>query len=338
MKAAIIERPGTIRVSDVETPRATRPDEVLVKVMASGICGTDVHIFHGEYLGSYPMTPGHEFSGVVEAVGSAVKRFTPGSRVAVEPNIPCDNCAACLSNRQNFCENWQAVGVTRPGAMAAYVLAPEKVVFDAGSIPFDQAAFMEPLSCVLHGIESVGIRMGDSVAVIGTGPIGMLLIRTSRAWGAARFTVAELSEQRLAAARRDGVDVAVTDVASLPSDRFDVVIDATGAPPVLAQAVRLARPGGRILMFGVSPQGRTAVIEPFQVFRKGLSIFASFTSRRNSLQALALIAAGRVRVDDLVSHRMPLDGLEAGIRKIEDKNENAMKVMIFPNGGSHGDS
>ncbi len=183
MKAAIIEKPLSISVRDVEVPRPTRPDELVVKVMASGICGTDVHIFHGEYLGSYPMTPGHEFSGVVVAVGDKVSRFAPGSRVSVEPNISCDNCTACLNNRQNFCENWQAVGVTRPGAMAQFVLAPEKVVFDAGDIPFDQAAFMEPLSCVLHGIESAGIRLGDNVAVIGTGPIGMLLIRTARAGG-----------------------------------------------------------------------------------------------------------------------------------------------------------
>ncbi|MGA2612065.1 MAG: zinc-dependent alcohol dehydrogenase family protein [Spirochaetia bacterium] len=331
MKSAIIEKPGVVMVREREVLRVSRPDEVLIKVSTCGICGTDVHIYHGEYIGSYPMTPGHEFSGTVVEVGEKVTRFAPGARVAAEPNISCDNCAACHNNRQNFCENWQAVGVTLPGAFAQYVLAPEKVVFDAGDIPFDQAAFMEPLSCVLHGIESVGIRLGENIAVIGTGPIGMLLIRTARAWGATRFTVAELSEKRLDAARRDGVAEATTDVSSLPSDRFDVVIDATGAPAMLSQAIRLARPGGRILMFGVAPQGRTATIEPFQVFRKGLSIFASYTSRRNSLQALALIGSGRVRVDDLVSHRMPLEGLETGIRKIEDRNENAMKVMVFPN-------
>jgi D-arabinitol dehydrogenase (NADP+) len=332
MRSAVVEKPGTITVRDQAVPHVSGPHDVLVKVMASGVCGTDVHIYRGEYLGSYPVTPGHEFSGVVVEAGAEVTRFRPGSRVAVEPNVCCDNCSPCLSNRQNFCDNWQGIGVTRPGAMAQYVLAPEKVVFDAGSIPFDQAAFMEPLSCVLHGIESVGIRMGDRVAVIGTGPIGMLLIRASRAWGAARFTVADLSRERLEAARRDGVEEAVTDVSSLKVDQFDVVIDATGAPAMLSQAIRLARPGGRVLMFGVSPQGKTAAIEPFQVFRKGLSIFASYTSRRNSLQALTLIGTGRVRVDDLVSHRVALEGFEEGIQRIENRTENAMKVMVFPNG------
>ncbi len=334
MKSAMIEKPGAVKVREVEAPRASGPHDVLVKVMDCGICGTDVHIYHGEYLGSYPMTPGHELSGVVVEVGEKVTRFAPGARVSVEPNVPCDNCSACLNNRQNFCENWQGIGVTLPGGMAQYVLAPEKVVFDIGGIPFEQAAFMEPLSCVLHGIESVGIRLGDNVAVIGTGPIGMLLIRTARSWGATRFTAAELSEERLAAARRDGVDETTTDVRSLPSDRFDVVIDATGAPAMLSEAVRLARPGGRILMFGVSPQGKTATVEPFQIFHKGLSIFSSYTSRRNSLQALALIGSGRVRVDDLVSHRVPLERFEEGIRTIEDRSRNAMKVMVVPNEGT----
>ncbi|HUI68960.1 MAG TPA: alcohol dehydrogenase catalytic domain-containing protein, partial [Spirochaetia bacterium] len=104
MKSAVIEKPGAIKVHEHEQHTVRRPDEVLVKVAACGICGTDVHIYHGEYLGSYPMTPGHEFSGVVVAVGEQVTRFRPGARVAVEPNICCDNCTACLNNRQNFCE------------------------------------------------------------------------------------------------------------------------------------------------------------------------------------------------------------------------------------------
>lgn len=335
MQAAEIREPGVVRIAERAEELEPAEDEVVVRVMASGICGTDVHIYRGEYLGTYPIVPGHEFSGVVEAVGNSVHRVAVGDRVAVEPNVSCDNCLACRSNRQNFCENWQGIGVTRPGAMAQLVKAPEKVVFDVGRIPFDQAAFMEPLSCVVHGIENVGIEMGDRVALIGTGPIGMLLLRTARAWGATRFTAVELSEERLAAAKADGVEEATTDLSALPSDTFDVVIDATGAPPVLPESVRIARYGGRILMFGVAPQGKTATIEPFQIFRKGLSLFAAYTSRRNSYQALNLIASGKVRVDDLVSHRLSLESLEKGIHTIEDRHENAMKVMVFPNPDSY---
>jgi len=330
--AATIESPGVVRVAQIRDPLELKSDDVVVRVMASGICGTDVHIYRGEYLGDYPIIPGHEFAGIVEAVGPGVSRVKVGDRVAVEPNISCDNCNFCRNNLQNFCEHWQAVGVTMSGGMAELVVAPEKVVFGVEDIPFDRAAFMEPLSCVIHGIENVGIRLGDRIAVIGTGPIGMLLIRTARAWGAGRFSVADLSEERLAAARAEGAEVATTDISSLPSNRYDVVIDATGAPPVLQHAIRVARPGGRVLMFGVAPQGKTASIEPFQIFRKGLSLFSAYTSRRNSRQALELIGSAKVRVDDLVSHRLPLGELEAGIKKIEDRRENAMKVMVFPNG------
>lgn len=118
MQAAVIEKPGSIRIETRDDLGRPAPDEVNVRVMASGICGTDVHIYRGEYLGEYPIVPGHEFSGVVEAIGERVTRVKIGDRVAIEPNISCDNCAACRSNRQNFCENWQAVGVTRPGGMA----------------------------------------------------------------------------------------------------------------------------------------------------------------------------------------------------------------------------
>src|SRR5664280_45749 len=123
MKAAVVLQPKQIAMQELPLPEPA-PGELLIRVMASGICGTDVHIFLGEYLGSYPIIPGHEFGGVIEQVGSAVTRFKVGDRVAVEPNLPCDNCVNCLNNRQNFCLNWQAVGVTRPGGMAQFVSVP----------------------------------------------------------------------------------------------------------------------------------------------------------------------------------------------------------------------
>jgi threonine dehydrogenase-like Zn-dependent dehydrogenase len=140
--------------------------------MASGIYGTDVHIFQGKYLSSYPIIPGHEFAGAVEQFGSAVTRFKAGDRVAVEPNLPCDNCVNCPNIRQNFCLNWQAVGVTRPAGMAHYVSEPEKAAFDIGNLPFEQGAFMELLSCVLHGLERLDLAVASIVLLLGAGPIG----------------------------------------------------------------------------------------------------------------------------------------------------------------------
>lgn len=331
MRAAKINQPGNMQIVDIACPEPA-PNEVLIKVMASGICGTDVHIFRGEYLGDYPVIPGHEFSGVVEAAGSQVTRFKPGDRVAVEPNIACDNCEACLNNRQNFCLNWTAVGVTRPGGMAQYTTAPEKVTFNIGDLSFEQAAFMEPLSCVLHGLERLGPELADHVALLGAGPIGILLMQGIRAQGASHITVVDRNTSRVNFAGEMGADLTLTDLAQLKPDHYDVVIDATGAIPVMQRAVDFARPGGKVLLFGVPPSGKEMSVEAFKIFRKGLTVLSSFTSVRNSYQALDLLRSRRIQVDRLVSHRLPLEEFQRGIEVIEHGSEGVKKVQILPNG------
>jgi len=197
VNAGIILEPKRFETREMPLPEPA-PGELLVKVMASGICGTDVHIFQGEYLGSYPVIPGHEFAGLVEKTGELVTRFQPGDRVAVEPNLPCDNCVNCLNNRQNFCLNWQAVGVTRPGGMAQYVCVPEKAAIDIGDLPYEQGAFMEPLSCVLHGLERLDLPIASRVALLGAGPIGLLLLQCLHLQGTAHVAVVDKNPERAA--------------------------------------------------------------------------------------------------------------------------------------------
>ncbi len=331
MKAARIIQPGQMEFIDIAPPEPAE-DEVLVRVMASGICGTDIHIFRGEYMGDYPVIPGHEFAGVVEAVGKAVTRFTPGDRVAIEPNIACDNCEACLNNRQNFCQNWQAVGVTRLGGMAQYTTAPEKVVFDIGDLPFEAGAFVEPLSCVLHGLERLAPEMASRVAILGAGPIGILLLQGVRLQGASQVTVVDKNKARGLFAGEMGADRVLTDLDDLEQDHFDAVIDATGAIPVMQRTIDFARPGGKVLLFGVPPAGKDLCIEAFKVFHKGLTVLSSFTSVRNSYQAIDLLRSGRIQVDRLVSHHLPLAEFQRGIEVIEKGLEGVKKVQIIPNG------
>jgi D-arabinitol dehydrogenase (NADP+) len=330
LKAAIILQPNQIVTQEVPI-REPGAGEVRVKVMTSGICGTDIHIYRGEYLGSYPVTPGHEFAGVIEQVGAAVTRFKVGDRVAIEPNIACDNCLNCLNNRHNFCLNWQAVGVTRPGGMAQYVTAPEKTVFDIGELPFEQGAFMEPLSCVLHGLERLDLDVAAKVAILGAGPIGCLLLQVIRAQGAAEVTVVDKNTARTDFARTLGADTALTSLEDLPRDAFDAVVDATGVTAVMSRTLEFARHGGKILLFGVPPSGQKMTVEAFSIFRKGLTILSSFTSLRNSYQALGLLKSGRVAVEGLISHRLPLESLERGIHLLEGGLEGVKKVMIVPN-------
>jgi len=276
--------------------------------------------------------PGHEFSGTVEAVGSQVTRFAPGDRVAVEPNIACDNCEACLNNRQNFCLNWQAVGVTRPGGMAHFTTAPEKAVFSIGDLPFEAGAFVEPLSCVLHGLERLSPDLADKIAILGAGPIGMLLLQGVRAQGASRVTVVDKNADRVQFATELGADEVLTSLDDLTRDGYDAVIDATGAIPVMQRALDFARPGGKVLLFGVPPSGKDLCVEAFQIFHKGLTILSSYTSVRNSYQAIDLLRSGRIRVNRLVSHRLPLEEFQRGIETIERGLEGVKKVQILPNG------
>jgi D-arabinitol dehydrogenase (NADP+) len=331
MQAAVILQPRRIETQDLIVPEPA-PGELLVRVMASGICGTDVHIFEGEYLGSYPIIPGHEFAGVVEKVGGAVNRFKSGDRVAVEPNLPCDNCVNCLNNRQNFCLNWQAVGVTRPGGMAQYVCAPEKAAFDIGDLPFEQGAFMEPLSCVLHGLERLDLAVAANVAILGAGPIGLMLLQCLRLQGAAQVVVVDKNPNRAAFAKTLGADFSLTDLDELERDTYDAVVDATGAVAVMSRTLDFVRPGGKILLFGVPPSGQKMTVEAFPIFRKGMTILSSFTSLRNSYQALGLLKSRRVLVEELISHRLSLGELQVGIELIEKGSEPAYKVMILPNG------
>ena len=330
LKALQITKPHELKIVTLERPEPG-PGEVLIKVMASGICGTDIHILEGEYVGAYPVIPGHEFSGVVEQAGQAVSRIKVGDKVAVEPNIACDNCSYCLNNQQNFCENWQGVGVTLPGGMAEYVIAPEKAVFDIGELEFEEGAFVEPLSCVLHGVKKTCIQLADRVVILGAGPIGILLLQAVNVQGAQSVTVVELDQARAEAAQTVGADQIYRSLDDLPKDAFEVVIDATGVIPVMKRTPEFTRKGGKILLFGVPPKTNIE-FDAFTLFLKGLTILTSYTSVRNSLQAIDLLKNKRINVKPLISHRLPLAKFEHGVNLIKNKQENVKKVLITPNG------
>lgn len=329
MKALVIQQPGQSTIQQIEMP-SVGDNEIRIKVMAAGICGTDVHIYRGEYLGTYPIIPGHEFSGIVDAAGPGVLRFKQGDRVAVEPNISCNNCYACLNNRQNFCEHWQAVGVTRAGGMAQYVVVPENAAFLIGDLSFEEGSFVEPLSCVLHGIERVGIHMGDRILIIGSGPIGNLILQSALLQGAASITVVERNPSRLELAKQYDSIHALSSLDTLPHDYFDVVIDATGVTAMMNRTIDFVRKGGQILLFGVPKKEELFEIPAFQFFEKGVSILTSYTSVRNSTQAVGLLESGRIHVKPLISHQLPLGAFHEGVEFLETGSEGVLKVLLKP--------
>jgi 2-desacetyl-2-hydroxyethyl bacteriochlorophyllide A dehydrogenase len=312
MQAGVFHQPGSLTVQDMPEP-VVGPQDVLIAVQSAGICGTDIHILKGEYEAQYPLIPGHEFSGVVAAVGTAVKRFQPGDRVTADPNVPCGRCYFCQRNEPNQCRDLRAIGVTGNGGFARYVVAPEGNVFPIGDLAFDAAALIEPLACVVWGLKQVEIQAGDSLLLFGAGPMGCLLLQAARCAGATHITVVDPVAWRLDLARSLGATDAFTPgdhlgaaLEKLEPYGYDVVVDATGVPAVLEAAFAYIKPRGKFWVFGVTPTGTQVRIPSYEVFRKDLKIIGSFAVNRTFPQAITLIQSGAVQVTPLISHRLPL--------------------------------
>ncbi len=329
MKAISITGPGQIALVDIPIP-TPGDQELLIKVKSSGICGTDVHIAEGEYLGSYPVIPGHEFSGTVESRGSKVTMSQVGDHVAIEPNVSCGRCEYCLNDKSNFCENWTAIGVTRSGGMAEYVCVPESAVFPIQTLAFERAAFMEPLSCILHGAGKLDFSKAPRVLIMGAGPIGLMFAQVCKFKGARSVHVLEQQQSRLELAAKMGVEECYSHVSELPGNRFDCIIDASGVVPLMESSIQAVKKGGEILFFGVPEKGETLGIDAFTFFEKGLRIYSSYTSVNNSLEALNLLNTGVVDVSDLISHRLPLNDFKQGIERLSLKQSGTLKIMVNP--------
>jgi len=333
MKAFFIEKPRAGVVRDTEIP-VPAEDEILLEVKAAGVCGTDVHIYKGEYFGSYPRIPGHEFSGVVAGIGKKVTKFKVGQQVAADPNIFCEACEACKENRQNFCLDMDVVGVKRHGAFAQYLTVPERCVFDVSGLTFTEASMVEPLSCVVYGQEKAGMPLGASVLIFGAGPIGLMHAQLAGINGAASVTVVDLFEDKLALAKKLGADHAYT-----PAEfeklglvnSFEVVIDCTGVPKVIEGEIKYVKDSGTILFFGVCPDNSSIAINPYEVFKRELKLCGSFALKKTFGKAVALAKSGKINLIDLVDKKLLLEEAPKLFEDIVSGN-SGLKTVFYPNG------
>lgn len=336
MLAVMLEAPHRATVQQVADPQL-QADEVIVRVERCGLCGTDQHLYDGDYaLTRYPVIPGHELAGVIEAVGTAVTAVRPGQRVVVEPNIHCEHCHYCHIQRGNHCLNLQVIGVNRAGGFAQFVVAPERNVYPVAGLTAEQAAFVEPLSCVVYGLRRLRLAPAARVLIAGAGPMGLLMLQTIRRSGAAEVVVTDLRASRLALARELGAEHVVAaggDAAQQLKDLapygFDAAIDVTGVPGVVQGLVPSVTDGGSLLIFGVSPEQATVSVRPYEVFQRDLTILGSFAVAYTFEDAITLLQSGAVRVDRLVSHRLPLSGYEEGLSAAR-AGEGSMKVQLAP--------
>lgn len=333
MIALEITAPGKPRLVEADVP-AIAPDEVLIRVERSGICGTDIHILHGTYQAHYPLIPGHEFAGTVSAVGGEVRGFAVGDRVTADPNLACGYCRHCQRNQPNQCLEWAGLGVTRPGGFAEFVAVPQSNVYPIGDLPFAEAAFIEPLACVVWGVHVLRPRVGDQALIFGAGPMGCLVMQNLKAAGVTEVTIVDKLERRLALARELGADHALHPdevdgpaMGRIAPGGFDIVTDATGVPAVVEQCFAHARGRGKVWLFGVCPPDATVRFSPFEAFRKDLSIYGTYAVNRTFHESIALITSGAVRVGPLLSHSLPLSAAEEGLR-IAEHDPDRMKVQF----------
>jgi len=338
MRAAVFQAPGESEIIERETPTASE-GHVLVQVAACGVCGTDVHIYQGEFpTAAFPLVAGHEFAGTVEATGAGVPYLRPGDHVAVDPNMPCGACRPCRRGLGHLCPNLAALGVTNDGGFATHCLVPARQAYKLPhDLPLHVAALAEPLSCCLHGIERANIRPGDVVAVIGAGMIGLMMLQLSLLRGAAAVVVSDLEPGKRETALALGASTAVDPMAgdlraaiarATGGSGADAVLECVGGQETAQQAVSLVGEAGTVVIFGVAPEAARISASPYDIYRREITLVGSFTNPHTFDAALALLRSGRLKVEQLISHRLPLDGVVEGIDLLA--SHQAMKVMIEP--------
>ena len=332
---AVYHGDGRLALERLER-RDLAPDEVRLRPMAAGICGTDVHIVHGEFRARPPVVLGHEFAGEVLEVGAEVAQLRVGDRVAIEPHRVCRRCAYCTDGREHLCVERQGFGVHLHGGFAEEVVVS---AVNAYAVPrglgYGLAALAEPLGCCLHGIERAGIRQGDDVLVFGAGPIGLMLVRLASRAGAARVVVVEPHEGRRTIATVYGASYAVGigDAAALVADLtagrgVDVALEASGSVAALQQAYDLLGAGGRVVVFGVGSPAARISISPHRVFAQELSIVGSLINPYAHRRALALLAT--LDLGGLITHTFPLEDIHRAIDTAA--SGEALKVQIVTAG------
>jgi 2-desacetyl-2-hydroxyethyl bacteriochlorophyllide A dehydrogenase len=331
MKALVIEKPHHAVVKEVPYP-APAAGEVTIRVENVGICGTDFHIFEGEYISPYPIIPGHEFSGVIHEVGDGVTGLKPGDRVTADPCIFCGECEYCLSHRGNHCLNWQALGNTRNGTMAEYVNVPARnVVKIPDTMSFEEAAFIEPMACVVHGVNRLDLKAGDRVILFGAGAMGQQLVQAVSHLGASELVVVDVSQKKLDLALQLGATKGVLSGDLRKEDYpfgFDAVIDVTGIPKVIEKEFDFLGPTGKYLQFGVTPTDATISINPFKLYQKDWTLLGSMAINYTFLPAFHWVKEGRIQLKPLISKVISLEEVPEFLSKPKDPDLFKVQIKI----------
>ncbi len=344
MKAAVLKNIEELEIEEVEIPEV-KENEILIKVKCCAICGTDIKVFHyGHKHIVFPRITGHEVSGVVEKVGKNIKEYKEGDRVAVAPAIPCGRCYYCRKGQQTMCENLKAIGYHYDGGFAEYMLVPENAILNGcvnklpDNLSFEIACLAEPLACVINGQILSKIEVGDTVLILGAGPIGILHSLFAKINGACKVILADISEERIKQAEFTGsylIDMSKEDIYEevkkiTDGHMADRVIVAVGSGKAQEISLKLVSKRGSINFFGGLPKE-----SPYIQFDSNLLHYGEFfvvgthgsTPLHNKI-AIELLSSGKIEGEKLITNKLPLEKIKEGLELVE--NKKSLKVLIIP--------
>ena len=337
MKAVVYTQQREFTVTDIKKPECGT-GQAIVKVVSCGICKTDVHIHNGEFISKFPLTPGHEFSGIIEKVGTNVTKFKEGDRVACDNATACGKCYHCKRGLFLYCDFFHSLGCNAQGGFAEYVAVNENKLFHISSkMSFDTAAFTEPVACAVHGMDTIDVTNGDSVLMFGSGPTGIILAQLLKHGGAGRVVVAARTKFKLDILDKLGIETVQIDKSNpeahaealkgLEPKGFNIVIDATGAATVLQDCFKYLQKGGKLVVYGVCNAEDMIGFSPYDLFSNEYKIIGSFAQVNCFDRAVNALEKGIVDVSSLISDTFALDDYEAALEKVMD-GSSSLKVMI----------
>ncbi|MGI5472093.1 zinc-dependent alcohol dehydrogenase family protein [Streptomyces sp. CA-132043] len=331
MRAVVIEEPNKLSVTTVPDPTPGR-GEVVVKVTAAGLCGTDVHMLAGEFGPTeYPVIPGHEFSGEIVAVGEGVTGFAEGDKIAADPAIYCGACHFCAIGRGNLCEQWGTIGITVDGAAAEYVKVPARNCYRLPeTVELRHAPLIEPLSTIVRGFDIVDPKLGDHFLIYGAGTMGLLYMQVAQRAGAGSVSVVDINADRLTVAKKLGADHVATSADDLAGPRlgWQVVTDCTGNVKAIEDGLTRPIRGGTFQQFGCAPDQEMAQFSPFRIYNDEIRIVGSMAILHSYGRAVELLGKGVIDSETMITHQFALDEYAEALETF--KRGTGRKLQIVP--------
>ncbi len=334
MKAAVLMGKENLEMKEIPVP-SIKSDEALVRVKSCGICGTDIHAYHGDFMPHFPLILGHEFSGEIAQIGADIHDFKTGDRVTVSPELYCHSCYNCRRGAEHYCQDWDSIGTTVDGAFAEYIAIRRECLFHLpDSLSWDEGAMLEPAACVYAGIRTIPEYYDKRVMLLGAGSIGLLWLICLRARNPLCIDMVDISDEKLRYAQTLGANAVfnVRNTQGSFSDavkkKYDVVVDCTGVPSVLQNGFTLLDRDGHFIFFGVAPAKARIEISPYLIYENSFKITGVYPDMRSFGVLIDMMARGIVDFKPLISHRFHLNDFPRAFEFFMNNPDARRKVVI----------